>query len=103
MSFADLETRANAAAMRRLANARASIVGVPDDDFPVIFDQAAVETGAGATARMPVVDVLDSDIAGAAAHDTQLLIAGATYTVIDIQPDGTGMSKLVLELVQRAA
>jgi hypothetical protein len=96
VSFASLEERTNAAVMRRLSNARASIVG-GSGDFPVIFERASVDTQTGASANLPLADALDIDVAGFVPHQTQLVIRGATYTVLDLQPDGTGMTKLVLE------
>jgi hypothetical protein len=96
MGFADLEQRTNAAVMRRLSNARGQQVGGASD-FPVIFDRAHVETAAGVSATAPIATVLDADIVGFVAHTTQMTIGDGTYTVLDIQPDGTGMSQLVLE------
>jgi hypothetical protein len=97
MSFADLEERTNAAVMQRLANARALKVGEADD-FAVIFDRGAVETSAGVTATMPMFDALSSDVAGFVPHSTEVEISDVTYKVIDVQPDGTGMSKVFLEV-----
>lgn len=97
MSFADLEVRADAAVMRRLANARALVVGAAED-FPVIFDSDVVETAPGVTATMRTFDALNSDLAGVVPHETQLVInSGQTYTVRDQQPLSAGMSRVVLE------
>jgi hypothetical protein len=97
MSFADLEQRSNAAVMRRLSNARAAMIG-GSGDFPVIFDRAHIEAQ-GVSASAPVVTALDSDITaqGVVSNVSQLAVRGHTYTVRDIQPDGTGMSLLILE------
>lgn len=97
MSFADLEQRTNAAVMRRLSNARALKVGATED-FPVIFSHGTVETSVGATAVAPMADALDSDITGVIAQSTQVTIDGTTtYLVIDLQPDGSGMTRLLLQ------
>jgi hypothetical protein len=96
VSFADLETRTNAAVMRRLSNARALRVGA-SEDFPVIFDRATLESPMGVTATAPVATALDTDLTGFASNSTQVVIGSTTFTVRDIQPDGTGMSLLVLE------
>lgn len=96
MSFADLEQRVNAAAMRRLSNARAQRVG-DSEDFPVIFDRAFVEVALGAGAYRPTASAQDSDIAGFASDETQLVINGSTYVVRDLQPDGTGWTLMILE------
>jgi hypothetical protein len=98
MSFAALETRANAAVMRRLANARARRVG-DATDFAVIFDRRFVEVAGDVGATYPVATAQDSDLTGFASNETQVEIGAVTYTVRDIQPDGTGMSVLVLEVV----
>ena len=62
----------------------------------VIFDRVWIETqGAGAT--QPVCQGKTSDL-GAATHGTAITIGGTAYNVIDNQPDGTGMTTLVLQL-----
>jgi hypothetical protein len=95
VSFADLEQRVNASAMQRLSNARALRVGAVSD-FPVIFEQAYLEAqGVGASA--PVATALDADVVGFATNSTQLTIRGATFTVRELQPDGSGFTAMVLE------
>ncbi|HEY8359339.1 MAG TPA: hypothetical protein VIL30_17960 [Ramlibacter sp.] len=96
MSFATLEQRTNAVVMRRLSNARARRVG-DSADFPVIFERAHAEL-AGVSTTVPTATAADSDLAGFVAQTTQVEIVGAlTYTVIDMRPDGTGLTLLVLE------
>lgn len=99
MSFAALEQRANAAVMRRLSNARAKPVG-EFTDFPVIFDIASLQTPAGVSAAQPLATALDSDVASFRinADGAQLEIKEVTYTVQDLQPDGTGFTVIVLEV-----
>lgn len=98
MGFADLEDRADQAVMRRLANARALVVGAADD-FPVIFDSEVVEPVPGVNATALTFDALNSDLAGVVPHQTQVVIdGGQTYTVRDKQPLGSGMSRVVLEV-----
>jgi hypothetical protein len=100
VSFADLEARANAAVMRRLANARALRVGRVED-FAVIFDIGSLETDTGATASSPLATALDSDVDGFEAHSTQVKVTKngttTTYTVRDLRPDGAGFTVMVLE------
>lgn len=98
MSFASLEDRANAAVIKRLSNARALKVGAAQD-FPIIFDRAFVDTGAGVGGTMPMFDALSTDLAGVVPHATQVVIdGGTTYKVLDLQPDGTGFTKVLLEV-----
>lgn len=96
--FADIEAGVASDTMRMLANAVAAVVGGSATEFPVIFDRAALESPTGITASAPVLTALDADVAGFAAHTTRLTVRGATFTVIDIQPDGAGMTLLVLEV-----
>jgi hypothetical protein len=64
--------------------------------FSVIFDRAYVENQAiGGT--QPVCVGKTADL-GSATHGTAITIAGTAYTVQDNQPDGTGMTTLVLQL-----
>lgn len=67
----------------------------------VIFDNEYLQDAAGQVedaSRMPVAWVSDAQIAqgaGMKRNDT-LVIAGVTYTVAEIQPDGTGVSVIHL-------
>lgn len=94
MSFATLEARANAAVLRRLSNARGTFGGA---DFPIIFDRAYVELADGIGATRPVASVASDLLAACVPHTTQITIGGKAYLVRDMQPDGTGMTLLILE------
>lgn len=94
------EQRLNASAMR-MANASARLVG-GFDDFPVIFDRSFVQTDTGASAARPLATALDAAVVSVQAHSTRIEVSGApagngTYLVLDLQPDGTGLTVLVLE------
>lgn len=98
MSFADLEARANAAVMRRLANARALKAGAAED-FPVVFGAGYVQgfEEGGVDGVVPRCKALASDVAAhAIVTGTELSIGGTTYYVRSPQPDGTGMVTLLL-------
>lgn len=94
MSFAALEARTNAAVLRRLSNARGDFDGA---DFPVIFDRSYVELNGGIGATRPVASVATDLLADCVPQSTQINIDGTTYLVTDMQPDGTGMTLLILE------
>ena len=64
-----------------------------------IFDQAffQVDGSTGALeSSQPMVTVLSSDVTGIDHGDT-FTIAGTTYNVVGIQPDGQGMTEVLLE------
>jgi hypothetical protein len=63
--------------------------------FSVIFDRAHLES-LGISSTQPVAVGKTSDLA-AATGGTSITIAGTAYVVRDNQPDGTGMSTLILE------
>lgn len=69
----------------------------------VIFDRAHVETLGGViSGTQPVALVASADVSAWVPNSTTVVISGAasgngTYTVRDIQPDGTGLSTLILE------
>lgn len=64
----------------------------------VIFDRAHIEAAGGdISGTQPVALAVSADVSAWTSNSTTVSIAGATYTVRDIQPDGTGLSLLVLE------
>jgi hypothetical protein len=96
--FAALEAKANAALLRHLANAQATVAGqalqgIFDNEHAVAlggpFDGMGVSTTQPrltcATASLP------ADPAGAA-----VVVGVGNYVVAEHQPDGTGISVLVL-------
>jgi hypothetical protein len=101
MSFAALEVRTNAATMRHLRNATATIVlpaEVAGEEVVGIFDAAyqVIDQGSGVQSSAPVFTADEPDMpaalisALAAAAAVTLQIRGDTYSVIEPQPDGTG-------------
>jgi hypothetical protein len=103
MSFADAEIRAAASVMGRLANATAQVGD--GGAFSVIFDKAYLSALDGQiTAIQPKFQALDTDLAANAIASGLVLrvvvpAAGvdADFTVRDLQPDGTGLTDVLLE------
>lgn len=107
MSFAALEARVNAATMRRLSNAVATI-GLPADaagqTLDVIFDESylLIDQASGVASSIPVASVQESDMPEAMidaldrGDQVVLDINGCTYTVVEPKPDGTGWTVLRL-------
>ncbi len=83
-----------------LADFGASVTWNTTDTITVVFDDAyvldSVGQGAGAESTAPAVLAKSSDVS-AAVHGTPLVYGGTTYHVIGIEPDGQGMTRLVLE------
>lgn len=97
MSFDALESRANAAAIRRLANASAQIEG--GEAIPIIFDSAFVSPfGGPVSASQPQFQALDSDLQKIdVSAGVRLVVRETDYIVRDVQPDGSGMSTVMME------
>jgi hypothetical protein len=95
--FKALEARVNSAVLSRLANADATattqygeVVG-----FSVIFDAPFQEAG-GFEAEQPSALARSADVAGLL-HGSQVYIGDAAWVVAGLQPDGAGMTRIVLE------
>ena len=74
-------------------------LGYPSAQIPVIFDseysvaQEIGETGIGVSS--PQVLCKTADVENASRGDT-LLVGGTTYYIQEVQPDGTGITTLIL-------
>ena len=91
--FAALEARVNADVIKHLANAVADFgYGVTVDG---IFDNAYLDA-LGFSGATPVFNCISSAVSGVAQGDA-VAIGGINYTVIRIEPDGIGMTRLVLQ------
>lgn len=96
MSFADLESRLASACTTALANATLSWAG--GNSATGIFDNAYDEA-LGMTSRSPVFTCLESDVSALAVETSVTVVrlgVSTTYTVAEKQPDGVGMTTLVL-------
>jgi len=97
--FAAIEQRVNDATMRRLSNAVATATTKFGEvlTLPVIFDNGyesalngfAESSGPSALAQSALVQDL--------AHGSLIEISARTWAIVEIQPDGTGMTRLLLE------
>lgn len=61
----------------------------------VIFD-AAYAGALGVAGSAPTLLVVSADVAGVARGDA-VTISGSSYTVTNIEPDGTGLTRLTLQ------
>jgi hypothetical protein len=67
-------------------------------DITVIFDRAHIEAmGGDISGTQPVALAVSADVSSYQPNVSTLTIAGVLYRVRDMQPDGTGLSLLVLE------
>lgn len=69
------------------------IVGI----FTAAHTVAAGGDFPGVSTLSPVLTLSDSALPVGATQGDQLTVKGADYSVRDIQPDGTGLSRIVLE------
>ena len=95
MSFAAAQTRVNASVLKHLANAVVSIGGVT---VPGIFKNPSqiAALGTGAADTRPTV-TLASSVVPASPVDTAIQIGGIAYVIGSHEPDGTGLSVLMVE------
>lgn len=67
--------------------------------FLSAYKTVEFQDGAAASTQSPALDVRLSDFpAGAPAPGDTVLVRGALYSVADVQPDGIGGAKLLLQL-----
>ena len=57
--------------------------------------EAVMLFGLEVESASPLIMARDSDISGIQ-HGSTIVVSGITYKVIDIQPDGTGLTTLIL-------
>ena len=97
--FAALEARSVAAVLRVLANTQALWQG-SGTETPAIFDNGYALGAAGPFGMATTGPQLTCATAQIAADPVGLAVSvnGRNYLVAEHQPDGTGMSTLILEL-----
>lgn len=99
MSFAAIETRLNATALAHLANCTATLDG--GAAFGGIFEAEYIEP-LGMSGAQPSLECLSADVS-TAAHGSAVVVTyhevATSYTVAAIKPDGTGMTRLLLQEV----
>ena len=96
--FAERGARANAAVLRHLSNAVATLPG--GGEVAGMFDDPYARGGVGSVgmaATQPefiaATGALPADVVGIV-----VTIQGQAYVVVEHQPDGVGLSRLVLEM-----
>lgn len=95
--FKALESRLNRAVIARLSNVDATVT-TPFGEvltFSGIFD-APYQAAGVFEAEQPSILARADEVPGVD-HTSQLRIAEQTWQVVGVQPDGTGMTRLVLE------
>lgn len=95
-AFASLEASVNNAVMAHLSNATATLNGV---EVAGMFDNSyhAGDIGIGMASTQPAFTTLTAHVTGEAVGQL-LVIHGTSYYVAAHEPDGTGMSLLLLEV-----
>ena len=74
-------------------NGGAIVNGIFDNEYAGVLDGA----GAPVESTRPVFYCRTADVASAVHGDT-LVISGTTYNVVGVEPDGAGMTTLILEV-----
>lgn len=94
MSFANLEMMVNANVLNTLANVQVLIAGAM---VPGIFRKPSIVQGMGigSTDTSPFVTVASSAVMDEP-QDQEIEIAGVPYVILKPEPDGTGLTKLIL-------
>ena len=95
-AFSTLEASVNSAVMAHLSNATATLNWV---EVAGIFDNSyqAGDIGIGMASTQPAFTTLTANVTGEAVGQL-LVIHGTSYYVAAHEPDGTGMSLLLLEV-----
>lgn len=95
-AFAALQASVNNAVMAHLSNAAATLNGV---EVVGMFDNSyhAGDIGIGMASSQPAFTTLTANVVGEAVGQL-LTIHGTSYYVAAHEPDGTGMSLLLLEV-----
>lgn len=91
--FAAFESATAAGAFAALANAMASING--GAAVPVIFDNG-YSAALGMEGSGPMLQALDADVS-AIVQGNAVAIGSTNYTVVTVEPDGTGVTVIRLQ------
>lgn len=93
MTFINVQTKANVAVIQQLANSTLSVNGV---EMRGIFGKEYVESNF-TESQKPVFTGLSSDLE-IIEHGDNVYIDFNKYKIVNIRPNGTGMTSLILEL-----
>jgi hypothetical protein len=98
VNFAHFEAVANSMVLNHLANVQIGISGVL---VPGIFRKPSStdSLGVGAVNTSPSVQVASNAVM-AEPVGKQISIAGVPYVIVEAEPDGTGMTTLIVECTQ---
>ena len=98
MFFANLEAVVNSMVLNHLANVQVQIGGAL---VPGIFRKPSTvdSLGGGAANTSPSVQVASNAVM-AEPVGQQISIAGVPYVIVEPQPDGTGLTTLIVECTQ---
>lgn len=96
--FAARETRLNTAVFAHLANTSATLGGVA---VTGIFDNGYAQSSAGGMGIASAMPMLTLPTASVPANPVGVtaVVSSVSYTVVEHQPDGSGVSALYLERV----
>lgn len=81
----------SAAFTPRTGGSSTTIKGIFDKEYVAVGDGAEVAVAA----TQPIFQTATSGISNA--RGGSLVVAGITYTIVEVKPDGTGTTMLVLE------
>lgn len=96
--FAALEYRVNNAVFARLANASVSIEGAQAVGGIFDAEYATASVGVmGMATSSPVVQMLSPDVP-ANVEGLSIVVNDAAFVVVASEPDGTGITRLLLEV-----
>lgn len=90
--FFDINTHGTTATYTEQGQSAISVNGVFEKQFFEVFEDGV----AGVESNKPVFICKTSDVSGATHGDT-LVISGATYLAQTVEPDGTGVTTIILE------
>jgi hypothetical protein len=96
--FASLEARLNTAVFGHISNTTATVSGVAVDG---IFDNGYALGGAGPLGMASSQPMLTLATAAVPANPvgTTVVVNSTSYTIAEVDSDGTGISRLMLEAV----
>lgn len=63
--------------------------------FDAVYESVSMYDGVAVSSASPAAHCKSADVVGVKANDA-LAIDGSTYRIAEIQPDGTGMTTLIL-------
>ena len=91
--FASVEQWVNAGVLGTLANAIAVVGG---QEVAVIFDRPYADAFGGQVDVAAPECLGPAEVLGTLQRDDAITIAGTEYRIVTAEPDGTGMTRLVL-------